>query len=72
MSAPHGTSFKLKKAIYGLKESALIWNRKINKILKELGFCRSINDFCLYMSKSENKAEKCFLIYLDDISVGGN
>ncbi len=58
VSAPHGTVFKLKKAIYGLKESALIWNRKIDEILKDLGFYRSINNFCLYSLKVKTRQRR--------------
>ncbi len=68
IQAPKNKVFKLKKAMYGLKEAALIWNREINSVLEEIGFIRSTNDYCLYTSKGK---EKCYLLlYVDDILIG--
>jgi hypothetical protein len=40
----------LKKAIYGLKQSAQNWNRKAHKVLLELGYKQSHHETCLYLS----------------------
>ena len=39
---------KLKKAIYGLKQGGLAWNKKINQRLLEIHFKRSTFDPCVY------------------------
>lgn len=73
---PQGTKyepnmvFKLKKSLYGLKQSSKCWNDEINKFLLEIGFIRSNNDYCLYILNS--KDTKFFLlIYVDDIILTG-
>lgn len=73
---PEGTKFKpnvvlkLKKSLYGLKQSSKCWNDEINKFLLDINFVRSDNDFCLYILTCKN--EKMFLlIYVDDIILAG-
>lgn len=73
---PEGTKFKpnvvlkLKKSLYGLKQSSKCWNDEINKFLLDINFVRSDNDFCLYILICKN--EKMFLlIYVDDIILAG-
>lgn len=62
--------FKLKKSLYGLKQSSKCWNDEINNFLLRIGFIRSENDHCLYILYNENK--KVFLlIYVDDIILAG-
>jgi len=41
---------KLGKAIYGLKQSARIWNRKLFKVLKKLGFRQLASDNCVWIN----------------------
>lgn len=44
---------KLKKSIYGLKQSSRCWNATLNDNLCRLGFTQSPNDPCLYVSEGE-------------------
>lgn len=61
---------KLKKSLYGLKQSSKCWNDKINTYLISIGFYRSENDYCLYISDCKN--DKIYLlIYVDDIILSG-
>lgn len=61
---------KLKKSLYGLRQSSKCWNDKINSYFLALGFERSENDYCLYsMNKSSEVAY--LLIYVDDIIISG-
>lgn len=65
-----GKILKLKKSVYGLKESSRCWNNEINSFLLEIGFVRSENDFCLYFKVSNN--ERIYLLlYVDDIILAG-
>ncbi|KAI5699156.1 hypothetical protein M8J77_025850 [Diaphorina citri] len=58
--------FKLKKSLYGLKQSAQCWNKKFDELMTKLGFQRSENDFCMY-SKFDNDTVIYLLVYVDDI-----
>ena len=59
-----GIIWKLKKSLYGLKQSSRCWSEKLNGILSDCGFNRSLNDRCLYIHPS-----KCIIlvVYIDDI-----
>ena len=61
---------KLKRSIYGLKQSARCWNSELDKQLKSMGFIQSSSDPCIYIHIS---GEEIFLIavYVDDIILAG-
>jgi hypothetical protein len=42
---------KLKRAIYGLKQSARAWNKRVDDCLLELGYVKSKLEPCLYSKK---------------------
>ena len=44
-----GWYWKLKKAIYGLKQAGQQWKTKLNNAMETLGFIRSQADYCLYI-----------------------
>lgn len=58
---------KLRKPLYGLKESPRCWNEKLNEVLTKNGFTQSHSDFCLYTSNNVY-----VLIFVDDILIIGN
>jgi hypothetical protein len=60
---------KLKKSIYGLKQSARCWNQKLHSVLVGLSFTQSKSDKCLYF-KDVNGKMLYVLIYVDDLLVG--
>lgn len=60
---------RLKRSIYGLKQSARCWNRKLSEVLLKLGFVACSADPCLYVAVRNSK--KIFLVvYVDDLLVG--
>lgn len=59
---------KLNKGIYGLKQSARIWNLTIDKYLQEIGFTKGNYDQCLYKRNQSNELVY-ILIYVDDILI---
>ena len=60
---------KLKKSIYGLKQSPRCWNTALDKQLKEMGFVQSTSDPCLYI---DTGGDVFFIgVYVDDIIVAG-
>ena len=60
---------KLKKKIYGLKQSPRCWNFTLDSCLKKMGFVQATSDPCLYVALEG----EIFLIsvYVDDILLAG-
>lgn len=61
-----GRVCKLSKSIYGLKQAGRVWNLKLDKMLKNFGLIRSLNDPCLYISST---AKLYVAIYVDDFLI---
>lgn len=56
----------LRRSIYGLKQSARVWNKKIHQVLTDTNYIQSKNDPCLYILDKNGKF--CYvLIYVDDV-----
>ena len=56
---------RLKKSLYGLKQSSRCWNTKFDSFLKDYGFIQSTADKCVY--KGLFNGQSVFLIiYVDD------
>ena len=56
---------KLKRSIYGLKQSSRCWNSSLNSYLKKLNFVQSVCDPCIYVKGTENPL--ILAVYVDDI-----
>lgn len=63
-----GRTCKLRKSIYGLRDSSRQWNKCINDYLLSNKFVRSKNDLCLYTRRIGNDVTY-LLLYVDDIFV---
>jgi len=63
-----GTIVRLRRTLYGLKQSPRKWNDKLNKHLLKMGFSRSANDPALYW-KADDKGITFILVYVDDILI---
>ncbi|KAJ1530288.1 hypothetical protein ONE63_005209 [Megalurothrips usitatus] len=59
---------KLKKSLYGLKQSPRSWNQKIDCFLKINNLCQSQHDPCLYF-RVTNEIKLYVLIFVDDLFV---
>lgn len=59
---------KLQKNLYGLKQGANEWNKKLHDILSTNGYNRSENDMCLY-SKHDGDKWMYISIHVDDLIV---
>ena len=55
---------RLKKAIYGLKQSSRIWNEKLHTTLLAQGFRRTRSDAGVYV---HDQAEVILIVYVDDL-----
>src|ERR1043165_4987933 len=62
---------RLNKSIYGLKQASRAWNKKLDKLLKDLGFVQSNFDTCIYY-KSENGKILIIAVYVDDLLIFSN
>lgn len=59
---------RLRRSIYGLKQSARCWNQRLHAVLQQLGFKQSESDHCLY-TKVVGGLQVFLLVYVDDILV---
>lgn len=65
--------FKLKKAIYGLKQSSLAWYEKVEETLCNLGYCKSKLEPCVFIKNHNNNSIKIIVgIYVDDFIIFSN
>ena len=61
---------RLKKSIYGLKQSPRCWNTALDAHLKKMKFVQTKGDPCLYVST--DRAETVIIaVYVDDILIAG-
>ncbi|KAL9265434.1 Retrovirus-related Pol polyprotein from transposon TNT 1-94-like protein [Drosera capensis] len=68
---PKKMTCKLKKSIYGLKQTSCQWYHKFHNVITSFGFEPNIADDCIYHKFSESK--HIFLIlYVDDILLANN
>lgn len=66
-----GRVCRLKKSLYGLKQSPRCWNNKFHSFMRKSGFLRSTADPCIYVRLKEG--EKLMVaIYVDDGLIAGS
>lgn len=64
---------KLRKGMYGLKDSPWRWHKELKQKLIEMGFVQSLYDPCLFMLQTEDGCIVFIGIYVDDgLCVGNN
>jgi hypothetical protein len=63
--------YKLKKSLYGLKQSPRMWYQKFDTYIIGLGFVRSRADHCVY-SKQVGNHFIYVVLYVDDMLLVGN
>uniref|UniRef100_A0A1J3DVK1 Retrovirus-related Pol polyprotein from transposon TNT 1-94 n=2 Tax=Noccaea caerulescens TaxID=107243 RepID=A0A1J3DVK1_NOCCA len=66
-----GKVLRLRKAIYGLKQSPRAWYQKLSSTLRDRGFRRSESDHTLFTLHNQ-EGIIVVLIYVDDIIISGN
>lgn len=66
VEVPKGKVLKLRKSLYGLKQSPRCWNLKFHGVMTKLGFHRSDAEPCLYI-KSSNQSISIIVLYVDDM-----
>ena len=58
---------KLKKSLYGLKQSPRCWNKVLTEFMKSIGFTQSAADPCIYV-RNENSLS-IVAVYVDDLII---
>ncbi|RVW64239.1 Retrovirus-related Pol polyprotein from transposon RE1 [Vitis vinifera] len=62
---------KLKKSLYGLKQSPRAWFGRFTKLMRAFGYRQSNSDHILFLKKQHGKITT-LIIYVDDMVVTGN
>lgn len=63
--------FKLKKALYGLRQSGHLWNNLLHSFLISNNFVQSMSDNCVY-TKHSNNCKIILIIWVDDIIIAAS
>ena len=62
---------KLKKSLYGLKQSPRAWFGRFTKFMRSFGYYQSNSDHTLFLKKQHGKIT-ALIVYVDDMVVTGN
>jgi hypothetical protein len=62
---------RLKKAIYGLKQTGELWVKLLAGYLSEIGFKRSMSDMCKFIGKEADGSRLFILVNVDDLILVG-
>jgi len=65
---PSNKVCRLKKSLYGLKQTSRQWFSKLRSALISLGYQQSKNDYPLFINRSSNS----ITVYVDDILISGS
>ena len=71
-SGKTGRVWILHKALYGLRQSAYVWNVKLNKVLTGMSFRRSEIDACLYTWNGPLDETIRLTVHVDDLCCVSN
>ncbi|GEM12883.1 copia-type polyprotein, partial [Rhodotorula toruloides] len=61
-----GKVLKLDRALYGLKQAGRVWNHRIDRTLRRLGYRRTVSDACIY-SRRAGGVHHYIALYVDDL-----
>ena len=63
--------YKLRKAMYGLKQAHLAWHKKLCSGLQDIGFEDLLSEPCVFRRKFVDSSYSFILAYVDDLLVLG-
>ena len=66
-----GKVCKLKKSLYGLKQSPRAWFGRFSKSMKTFGYRQSNSDHTLFIKRNQGKIT-ALIVYVDDMIVTGD
>ncbi|RVX10421.1 Retrovirus-related Pol polyprotein from transposon TNT 1-94 [Vitis vinifera] len=64
-----GKVCKLRKSLYGLKQSPRAWFDRLTRVVKKHGFIQCQADHTLFMKHSKEGEMTLFIVYVDDIII---
>ncbi|KMQ85207.1 gag-pol polyprotein [Lasius niger] len=64
--------WRLKKSLYGLKQSPRCWNTKFDYFLTKFGLKRTEADPCIYYSHGDKRGRILIALYVDDLLIAGS
>ncbi|OGE47990.1 hypothetical protein PENARI_c034G09152, partial [Penicillium arizonense] len=64
---PHGNVCRLRKSLYGLRQSAANWYKTLSSFLLSKGFNASSSDPCLYVRHEQGGGITIIFVYVDDM-----
>ncbi|KAH9148215.1 hypothetical protein LEN26_004562 [Aphanomyces euteiches] len=64
----NGKSWRILGALYGLKQSAMLWYRHLKNILENFGFAATSSDSCVFIRQNEGRLQ-IVTVYVDDVLV---
>ena len=62
---------KLMKSLYGLKQSAHLWDRLLSKTLKTFGFTQLLTDTSCFVQSNQDGTTVIMAVYVDDLVITG-
>jgi hypothetical protein len=65
----HSSVCKLKKFLYGLKQSPRAWFGQLSKVLQQLGMTRCESDHSIFLKCSSSNKYIYLVVYVDDIVI---
>ena len=60
---------RLKKSLYGLKQSPRQWYKKFNSYMIQIGYTRCEYDYCVYVKSLKDGSHIFLLLYVDDMLI---
>ncbi|POW10838.1 hypothetical protein PSTT_05755 [Puccinia striiformis] len=67
---PENLVLSLNKAIYGLKQSPLVWYKRLTNFLKSIGFQIGVSDPCVFWRKESNNQPATWIFaHVDDLVI---
>ena len=60
---------KLQKSLYGLKQSAHLWNQLLSKTLKTFGFTQLLTDTSCFVKTDQYGTAAIMAVYVDDLII---
>ena len=67
-----GKVCKLKKSLYGLKQSLKAWFERFGKVIKHYGYTQSQADHTMFYKHSNEAKVVILIVYVDDIVLTGD
>jgi hypothetical protein len=68
----NGKVCRLKKSLYGLKQSPRAWFDRFRHVLVKIGFAQGHSDHTLFVKRTSGDKVVVLLVYVDDIILTGN